>query len=160
MAAMASLLPTERVEVPDRVLGRRGLGGAAKGTARAVAEALYTTREGPPPTERLDWLVDDLDHFVAQAGPRAGRVFGLCLLAISVLAPLLALRCVPFRWLSLDTRTRALERMERSPFALALFGAKALLSIVYYEHPDAAASIGFDGTCLTGEHRGPDEAAP
>ncbi|RLB53084.1 MAG: hypothetical protein DRJ42_12995 [Deltaproteobacteria bacterium] len=146
---------TERVDVPDRVLGRRGLGGAAKGTARAVAEALFTTRDGPPPADRLDWLVDDLDDFVAQSGPRAGRVFGLCLFAISFLGPLLAFRLVPFRWLSLSTRTRALERMERSPFALALFGAKALLCIVYYEHPDAAATIGFDGTCLTGEHSHP-----
>jgi len=43
-----------------------------------------------------------------------------------------------------DLRARALERMERSPLSLALFGAKALVSIVYYEHPDPARSIGYE----------------
>jgi hypothetical protein len=149
---VASLLRADRTAVEDRVLEPRGLGGTAKRTARSVAEALFTTEAGPPPAERLDWLVDDLDDFLARAGTRGQRVFRLCLFAISVIAPLLVFRFLPYRFLSGPTRSRALERMERSVFALAVFGAKAVLCIVYYEHPDAAANIGYDGTCLTGEH--------
>jgi hypothetical protein len=116
-----------------------------------VAEALFTTDEGPPPEERLDWLCDELDDFFAHAGGRALFVFRLCMLAISVLAPLLCMRLPPFRGLPREDRFRALERMERSALALAVFGAKTTLCIVYYEHPDAARAIGFDGACLT-EH--------
>ncbi len=117
-----------------------------------MAEALFTTEDGPPPADRLDWLVDDLDDMMALTGARGKRVFGLCLFAVSVVAPLLVFRFLPYRFLSSATRMRALERMERSPFGLAVFGAKALLCIVYYEHPDSARMIGYDGTCLTGEH--------
>lgn len=158
-AAVSSLLRADRTEVEDRVLGRRGLDKATKRTARAVAEALFTTKDGPPPDERLDWLVEDLDDCMALSGARGKRVFRLCLFAISVVAPLLVFRFVPYRFLSRATRSRALERMERSVFALAVFGAKALLCIVYYEHPDAARMIGYDGTCLTGEHAAHSETA-
>jgi hypothetical protein len=41
--------------------------------------------------------------------------------------------------------------MERSALGLAVFGAKAILCIVYYEHPDAAGAVGFDASCLDGE---------
>jgi hypothetical protein len=147
-APVTSPLTTERVEVKDRILGRHGMSPTMRKTTRAVAETLFTTIDGPPPAARLDWLVDDLDDFVAQAGTRARLMLWLCLTAISVLAPLLVLRGVPFRALSLETRARALEKMEESPFALAVFGAKAILCIVYYEHPDAAALTGYDATCL------------
>ena len=36
---------------------------ALRAPARAFAEALFTTNEGPPPAERLDWLMDDLDDY-------------------------------------------------------------------------------------------------
>ncbi len=149
---MSGLLRADRVVVEDRVTGRKGLGGAAKGTARALAEALFTTSEGPPPAERLDWLIEDIDDFMALTGTRGKLVFRLCLFAVSLIAPLLIFRFLPYRFLSSESRSRGLERMERSPFGLAVFGAKAILCIVYYEHPDAARMIGYDGSCLTGEH--------
>jgi hypothetical protein len=114
----------------------------------AVAETLFTTHEGPPPRERLDWLVDDLDHFFQQAGTRARFTYRICLLAITALAPFFVLRLPPFRNLSRRNRTRALERMEASAVGLAVFGAKAALCILYYEHPDAARMIGFDASCM------------
>jgi hypothetical protein len=149
---MSGLLKADRVPVEDRITGQKGLGRAARNTARALAEALFTTGEGPPPAERLDWLVEDLDDLIGRVGTRGKLVFRLCLFAVSTIAPLLAFRLLPFRFLSSETRMRALERMERSPFGLAVFAAKALLCIVYYEHPDSARMIGYDGTCLTGPH--------
>ncbi|MCZ7678966.1 MAG: hypothetical protein M5U28_09520 [Sandaracinaceae bacterium] len=40
------------------------------------------------------------------------------------------------------------ERLEATPLSLPLLGAKAILSIVYYEHPDAAREIGWDQECM------------
>lgn len=126
----------------------RGVSRRAKLTSRAVAETLFTTREGPPPADRLDWLVDDLDDFLARAGSRARLIYRLCILAIAIVAPLLVWRLPPFRALSASRRTVALERLERSPLGLALLGAKAVLCILYFEHPDAAKLVGYDGACV------------
>ena len=80
-------------------------------------------------------------------GPRARVAYRLCLLAISIVAPLLILRLPPFRSLPPALRVRALERMERSALSLAVFGAKTTLCILYYEHPDGARHVGFDAGC-------------
>lgn len=139
---------TERVPVEDGVVGGEGLPRRMRLATHAFAETLFTTVEGPPPKERLDWLVDDLDDFFAQAGTRARFAYRLCLWAVSLFAPLLIFRLPPFRRLSRERRTHALERMERSFLGLAVFGAKAVVCLVYYEHPEAARFIGYDGSCL------------
>ena len=141
-------LPNLRHDHDDAPGGHAGLTPRMRAATYAVAETLFTTDAGPPPAARLAWLCDDLDHFFVHAGPRARSVYRLCLLAISIIAPLLVLRLPPFRRLSREARSEALERMERGPLGLAVFGAKAPLSIVYYEHPDAARAIGFDPGCL------------
>lgn len=145
---MAIRLTTERIEVEDRVQGRAGMSSSMRAATFALAEALFTTDEGPPPEDRLNWLCDDVDNFFAQAGERAKFSYWLCLTAISILAPVLMGKLPPYRALSREDRAHALERLERSPFALAVFGAKAVLCIIYYEHPDAARLIGYDGACL------------
>jgi hypothetical protein len=131
-------------------LARGALSPALRATVHAIAEALFTTEEGPPPEERLAWLVDDLDDFFVRSGARALFLFRLCVLAVSLVAPLFVGKLAPFRALSQADRLRALERLEQSPLALAIFGAKTTLCVVYYEHPDAARAVGFDGSCLGG----------
>jgi hypothetical protein len=126
---------------------RGALSPALRATTLVLAEALFTTDEGPPPEARLAWLVDDLDDFLARSGPRARFVFRLCVTVIGLLAPLFLGELAPLRALRPHDRLRALERMEQSPLALALFGAKTTLCILYYEHPDAAREVGFDGAC-------------
>lgn len=138
---------TDRDPEADAPIARGALSPALRATTHALAEALFTTDEGPPPEERLAWLVDDLDDFLARSGPRALFVFRLCVLAVGLVAPLLVGRLTTLRALATPDRLRALERMERSPLALALFGAKTTLCILYYEHPDAAREVGFDGAC-------------
>lgn len=136
----------------DSVSSAPAFGGALspglRATTHAVAEALFTTHDGPPAEPRLAWLVDELDDFFARAGGRALFVFRLCMAAISVLAPLLIGKLGSFRNLTREDRFRALERMEQSALALVIFGAKTTLCIVYYEHPDAARDMEFDGECL------------
>ena len=119
-----------------------------RAASEAVAEALFSTEEGPPPSERLAWLVEDLDDFVARAGARARLVYLLCLVALTFGAPLLIGRLSPIHRLSASDRMEALTRAERGAMGMAVFGAKALLSILYYEHADAARAVGFDGACL------------
>lgn len=115
----------------------------------ALAEALFSTEAGPPPRDRLDWLTREYDDFLGRAGARARLLLGLSLFAVSVLAPLFGLRsAMTLRYLPLPDRITAVERLERSVFAMPLLGVKAILSLLYYEHPDAAREIGFTGGCL------------
>lgn len=122
---------------------------------RAFAEALFSRevdeagRPIPPPNERMDWFVTDIDDFVAHLNLRARLLFLLCIYAVSVLSPLLAGRLGMLASLPLAARIHALEALEQTPAALALFAARAIVSIVYYEHPDAAKEIHWDQRCLT-----------
>ena len=52
------------------------------------------------------------------------------------------------RSMPLELRIRVLDRMERSFAGALIVALKAALCIVYYEHPGAAAEIGFDGGSL------------
>ncbi len=114
----------------------------------ALAEALFSTDAGPPPRARIEWLSREMDDFLARAGSRSRFVFRMSLLLVSIAAPILRGRFASLRALPIEERTEALERMERSRLALPLLAVKAMLCILYYEHPDAAKEIGFDGACL------------
>ncbi len=116
-------------------------------TARAVAEALFADETGPPPSARLTWMLDDIDDFLSRSGPRARMVFSASMLALETLAPLTIRRLPPLSRLDRSVRAEAISQFEQTPLGLAVLGAKATLCIVYYEHPDAAAEIGFDGAC-------------
>jgi hypothetical protein len=136
-----------RVVVPDRVVGRRGLSKRLQRRIRSFAEALFATESGPPSDDRLDWLLEELDDFVRQAGSQAGLVVRMTAFVVTWLAPLFVLRPVPFGWLGWRTRVRALERMEGSFAGLPLLAGRAMLCFIYYEHPDAVREIDADGLC-------------
>lgn len=126
-----------------------GLSGAARAEARAFAEAFFSRDGTAPPKARLDWFVVDLADLLGHAGARARFVIRACLFTITWLVPtFLMFRPGRFASLSIPERVEALERTERSPAALALFALRAITSLVYYEHPDAAAEIGWDQQCL------------
>lgn len=115
--------------------------------ARAVAEALFLTQDGPPPPERLDWLEREVEDFLARAGRRSRLVVGFALLAVSILAPLFMLRFVPLSRMRVAERARCLARLEDT-FGAPVLAVKAMLCVLYYEHPDAARLVGFDAECL------------
>jgi len=125
---------------------------APRVVARAVvvAEALFSTADGPPPEARLAWLALELEDFLARAGARSRFVVGLSLFAVWVLAPLVMLRFTSLARMPVAERARALARLEDT-FGAPVLAVKALLCVLYYEHPDAALSVGFDGQCLTGD---------
>ena len=140
------------MDVPDMAPPGPGLSPWMRAEVRALAEALFSTHDGPPPAERLDWLVDDLHDFLSHAGSRARGSFQLCLTAVASLAPVAIGRRPTLASLPLPERLRSLERLEHSPAALAIFGAKAILCMLYYEHADAPRENGFVTDCLKGGH--------
>jgi len=124
------------------------LSPAVRGHARAFGEALFTRDEGSPPEDRMRWFVDDLDDFCAHLNLRARLLFRACLFTATWLAPLAIGRLGALASLSPTDRIAALDALERTPASLALFGARAIVSLVYYEHPDAARELGWDRQCL------------
>ncbi len=115
----------------------------------SVAEAMFCTDEGPPPAARLAWLCADIRDFLTRSGPRARWIFLLALFFTSWVAPLLVGRLPPLARMSVRDRVDALDRFEDGLLvqAAAILALKATLCIVYFEHPDAAREIGFDGLC-------------
>lgn len=127
--------------------------------AIALAEVLFATREGPPPADRLAWLADELDDFVRRAGAQARLSMRLCLLAVAWMAPLLMRRLGGFAAMPHGARREGVERMEASPLGIPFFGAKAILCVIWYEHPENARHAGYDAQCLAAVRRSRDGAA-
>lgn len=127
---------------------RPGLSRRATARARAIAEGLFSTEDGPPPADRLDWMERDLADFFGHVGLRGRVIFLVTTGALYYLAPLLIGRLSTLRGLDWADRVRAIEALDRTPLNLALLAAKAMLCIVYFEHPDAAAEIGWDQECM------------
>lgn len=134
---------------------RSGLGPTRRAHARALAEALWS-RDGAsaPPADRLAFFEEDLSDFVARLNTRARLLFVACLATVTWIAPLLVGRLGRLGSLSIADRVRAIHALERTPASLALFAVKAVVSLVWYEHPESAREIGWDQRCK----RAPEEA--
>jgi hypothetical protein len=141
LAPPAPALP-EAIEKP----GERAHRWALR-RARGISEALFSSETGAPPAERLDWLSGELRQFLDRAGWRSGGFYKLGLIVVTLLAPLLILRPRALWRLPLADRVRALRKMEKSFAASVLLAVKAILCILYYEHPDAAREAGYTGGC-------------
>ncbi|MFO0664786.1 MAG: hypothetical protein U0174_12595 [Polyangiaceae bacterium] len=154
---MASATPRVFLKLLDDAdVRRRPPAKVSEGTIRrsiAIAEALFQTETGPVDAARLAWLEGEFRSFLGHAGPWARFLAGACSRFTTILGPLLTGTFRSFNSLSTDERLRVLERLEASPFALVLLGIKTMLCILYYEQPDAAAEIGFDGLCKSGRER-------
>lgn len=124
------------------------MNAAKKQELRVFAEALFSDERGPAPDERLDWLCDEIEAFVTEAGPRTRVVLEAGLFVSTWLAPVAIGQRPPLARLSLEDRWRALEKMESTKAGLAILGIKAIVCIHYYEHPDALSEIGADVRCL------------
>lgn len=133
-------LPSEVGEMrPTGELGVRSLD-----TLMAIAEALFATEDGPPPAERLAFLRRELADFMARTSPRGRFYFSAGATVVSIVAPLMVGRLPPFRRLRLDRRIAALTRFEGSALGSVLIALRAILCLIYYEHPDALREIGME----------------
>jgi hypothetical protein len=114
---------------------------------RGFAEALFSHEVVIAP-ERLDVFVEDVDQFVSPASKtlRTALVF---MLEVVRWAPLFVVgRFSTFEDLSLEDRTRMLEKMERSrfsPFALIFVAYKTVLTMAFFEEATTLAELGYPG---------------
>jgi hypothetical protein len=111
-------------------------------TTRAVAEALFSRGGHAPPVERMDWAMDEYADLMARTTSRGRLMFWAAAAGVGWLAPLMIRRLTPLADLPLPDRIRALQALEASPLAGVLIALRALLCIVYYEHPDVARAAG------------------
>ncbi len=103
--------------------------------ARAIAEALFASGEGPADPSRIDWVVRDFAAFAAAVQPRSRFIFQLCVWVLTWIAPLFVFKLGPLASLELEARIHALERVERSFIGPAALGPKIMLCTIWFEHP-------------------------
>ncbi|HVU01591.1 MAG TPA: hypothetical protein VHE30_07560 [Polyangiaceae bacterium] len=120
--------------------------------AIAIAEAVFSRAGAPPAAERMDFLARDLEDYMARSGARTRNVLTLMVWLVAWLAPLFVGRLSTVSSLPLPERVRALVRLEER-FGEPLLAVKAMLCLLYYENPDAAREVGFDGLCLVPSSR-------
>ncbi|HEX7668767.1 MAG TPA: hypothetical protein VF395_04250 [Polyangiaceae bacterium] len=124
--------------------------------ASAIAEAVFARGGVRPARERLGWLERELEDFLARSGPRSRLALTIMVHVVSRVAPLFIGHFSALGALPVPERIRALERLEKR-FGEPLLAVKALLCLLYYEHPDAAREVGFDGKSLVPPKQGPRE---
>ena len=137
------------------------LSNGQRATVRVLLETFFATDEGAPPSDRVEEVLAEAEDFVRHSGPKLRFIFGVFLFLLNRVGPLLSLRFPSLARLPLGERIEVLTRMERGLTAGPVLAVRALLAIVYYEHPDAAALIGFEESCLVSlESSEPAEARP
>ena len=110
-----------------------------------MAESLFSDADRAPPDDRLDWVASELEDIAYHAGGRGLWTMRLVAFALAIVAPLFVRRVGTLASLPLATRTLALQRMEASFAAPLVLALKAVLCTVWYEHPEAAAQVGWTG---------------
>ena len=145
LVATQALLDGDVERLPGPAAERPASGrlpGFARATMLHVAEALFSVAGQTPPRARMRWLDAELDDFMARSSAIGRLQFTLAALLVSVLAPLWLWRPPGLGRLSIVQRVRALDRFEQSPAAPLLIALRAILCLLYYEHPDAAREVG------------------
>jgi hypothetical protein len=91
-------------------------------------------------------VASEFTNFLEHCGGQSRLILTALVRLVAFLAPLFIGRLTRFSKLSLADRVRALTRLEER-FGDPLLGVKAMLCLLYYEHPAAALEVGFDGAC-------------
>ncbi|MCC7386755.1 MAG: hypothetical protein IT384_33275 [Deltaproteobacteria bacterium] len=110
--------------------------------AVGLAESLFDRGQGLPP-ERVRWMLDDLADFLGHAGHKTELFFLITLFLIEYLPPLFG-RFSRMSRLPLPARVAYLERLDRSRLAALIALPKAMLGLIWYEHPESLLETGYD----------------
>ncbi len=113
----------------------------------AIAEALFATEAGPPDPRRVAWVCADFADFASRAQGRGRLVLLLSVWFLTWLAPLAVWRLGPLASLPLDLRAEALERVEGSGIGFIALAPKAMLCLMWFEHPDTQRETKTEPTC-------------
>jgi hypothetical protein len=126
-------------------------GPFARRAILSVAEALFTDDtlaidEGAK--ARFDWLVLDADAMISNGSRQLRAGMRMSILLLELLPLFVVGRFARCSSLPLATRVLYLQRLEAGPItqlALLVVLWKSLLTILYFEHPEAAPHLGHDG---------------
>jgi hypothetical protein len=130
---------------------RKTFGPFGKRVLLALAEAFFTDSNDPADrgaAQRFIWLVDDVDDFISQASPALR--WGTRVAALLVeFAPIFFIgRFARCSSLGLEDRERYLATLEASKVprvAVLVVMFKTVMTVLYFEHPEAAPHLGYDG---------------
>lgn len=135
-----------------RSTGAPFIGPGTIRAVRAIAEAIFSRNGRPPPAERLSFVEREVEDFLARCGAQGRLTLTAMVWLVTWLAPLLSFRFTPLGSIPLAERVGVLSKLERR-FGEPLLAVKAILSLIYYEHPDSGRDVGYDGQCLTSTDR-------
>jgi hypothetical protein len=114
----------------------------------AIAEALFANESGPPDPKRIAWVCADFADFVSRAQGRGRLVMLLSVWFLTWIAPFVVRRFGPLGDLPIDKRVDALERVEASSVGFIALAPKAMLCMMWFEHPDTQRETKTEITCL------------
>ncbi len=108
-----------------------------------VAEALFSPNDvDPPPAGRMAFVQDEYADLMARSSWRGRLLFTWSARIVGRVGPMFIGRFVPISQLKLPDRIEALRRVEKRPIGGLLIALRALLCMVYYEHPESAREAG------------------
>ena len=113
----------------------------------AIAEALFATEAGAPDPKRVAWVCADFADFVSRAQGRGRLVMLLSIWFLTWIAPFFARRLGPLGELPIEKRAEALERVEGSGVGFIALAPKAMLCMMWFEHPDTQRETKTESTC-------------
>lgn len=134
--------PFPRLQGVRRPSGR--ISRANLKTIESIAEALFSVEGVAPPRERISWINQEVFDYMSRVSVLGRFLFVCALFLVSRIAPIVVFRFCSLYRLSLDRRILALTRYESSALGASLIPIKAILCIIYYEHPDAAREVGIN----------------
>ncbi len=114
----------------------------------AIAEALFATEAGAPDPKRVAWVCADFTDFASRAQGRGRLVLLLSVWFLTWIAPLVVWRFGPLAALPIELRAEALERVEGSSLGFIALAPKAMLCLMWFEHPDTQRETKTEPTCL------------
>ena len=114
----------------------------------AIAEALFATEAGAPDPKRIAWVCADFADFVSRAQGRGRLVLLLSVWFLTWIAPLLVRRLGPLGSMPIEARVAVLERVEGSSLGFIALAPKAMLCLMWFEHPDTQRETKTETTCL------------
>ena len=130
---------------------RTTFGPFARRVIVGLCGAFFTDPDAPPDegaAARFEWVSKDADAYVSNASGQMRFGFWMMLFVLEMLPLFVVGRWSRCSSLPLDVRVRYLDKLDRGPAVfLALFVTawKTLLTILYFEHPEAAPKLGYDG---------------
>jgi hypothetical protein len=115
---------------------------------RPIAEALFSTEAGAPDAARIAWVCADFRDFCSRASGRGRMIMLLSVWFLTWIAPFFVGRLSPLESLSIEKRAEALERVEASFLGFTALAPKAMLCMMWFEHPDTQRETHTETTCL------------